>query len=159
MKRYLTKDRISALLFLCFSVWVWFEAGTFPQSIFDSVGSAAYPRFLALLIGICSALLLFTSKDSSAEQEESSNEESKEQKNYLGVLFVSLDLILYLVLFRKVGFFISSFLFLLIFAFLFDKRPWKKRIVGGVIFAAIFTGVLYLLFGIALKVMLPTLLI
>ena len=61
MKKLFNRERVIALVCLAFAAFIWFQAGTFPESFIDTVGPSKYPRLLAALIAVPSVVLLVTS--------------------------------------------------------------------------------------------------
>ena len=157
MKTILCKDRIVGLIFLVFSIIVYIIADSFPVSLIDKFGSSLYPQILAILIGLCSIALIITAKPSPEEQAQIPAAAAK-GRDFRGVGFTILALFCYYLLFRPLGFFLSTIAFLMAFCLYFDrKQPMAERAKHGIVFAVLFSAVLYFLFAKLLGVLLPTL--
>lgn len=150
-KKFMNKDRILALVWLAVSAYVWYEASTYPISLLDKVGPARYPHLLSVLIGIGALVLFVTSRT----KEETKKKE--EIKDYKSLLYVIINIGIYLALFNLIGFIASTIVFLLAMCLYFDTRDMKSRVRGALPFSIGFAVVVYLFFAKALGVQLPTL--
>lgn len=161
MNNFMTKDRWVSVGALAFSAWVYFTAAEFPKSLVDTIGSSLYPQMLAIIIAFCAVVIFLTSKPvQRSEEEKAATREKIKNMDWLGVVITVADLIMYLVCFKPLGFVITTILFCMIFIMYFEKnRPVKSRIIHGLIFSVIFTGVIYVLFAEVLNVLLPTILL
>lgn len=110
------------------------------------LASNTFPQFLLVCLGICGVVLAATSyfKKSDAEAEL-----HVEWKTFLPVLVV---LGVYVFLFKKVHFIISSVIFLAIELWLFGNRNWKVIIPVAILAPVI----IYFLFTKAFHIILPS---
>ena len=51
-------DRIAGAVFAALALWIWWKAGTFRIAFGDPVGPSAFPRLVALPMGLCALALL-----------------------------------------------------------------------------------------------------
>ena len=151
VKQFLCKDRVCAIVSFLFGVWVFLVANKFPKSVVDSVGSAFFPKICAGIIMVASVILFITAKPA--------EEEKTNLKGYkaLGVVFG--DMLIYILLWDRIGFILSTLVFLTIFIMYFETKYEKlsERFIKSAPFIIIFTIILYLLFGKVLGILLPTL--
>lgn len=151
MNRFFNRERIIALICFAFACYVWIEAGMFPESALDSVGPAKYPRFLAAIIGVASAVLFFTSNKPSKPIE------GAREFGYMAYVLVAV--MIYLLLFPRIGFIIATTLFLLSITLYFDRRELKSKLKVAIPYSIGFSIVLYFFFAELLGVLLPTILL
>lgn len=148
MKKFLNRERIIALVCLAFAVYIWVEAGTFPVSFLDSVGPSAYPRLLAILIGGASLILLFMANGPVAPL--------KGKREIKSLAFIIAAIAVYLMIFTRLGFIISTTLFLLAITLYFDRREWKVKLKVAVPYSVCFSVLMYFFFAKMLGVLLPS---
>ena len=111
------------------------------------IGPKAFPRFVSVVIVILAILLIIT--------ELKKNDQTKVQLFNLKFLIGLVTAVLYFLLFKKVGFVLCSMVSIFVMEVLLLNEPFKKAwpLVTGV--AVIVPVVIYLVFGMALKVPLP----
>lgn len=148
MKKFLNRERIIALVCLAFAVYVWIAAGTFPVSFLDSVGPAAYPRLLSVLIGGASVVLFFMANGPV--------EPLKGEKEFKSLTFIIVSIAVYLLVFTRLGFIISTTLFLLAVTLYFDRREWKVKLKIAIPYSICFSVLMYFFFAKLLGVLLPS---
>lgn len=144
----MNRERIISLIWMAFAAYVWIEASSWPQSFLDVVGPAAYPKLLAGMIFVGAALLFITSKSEKVKP-------IKGKRDFNSFVKVLCCLIVYLLIFEKLGFVLSSILFLMAICCFFDGRPVKEMIKGAVLFSVGFSVVLYIFFAKFLGILLP----
>lgn len=149
MYSFLNRERIIAIICICFASWIYYEAGNFPTSALDSVGSSQYPRFLAVVIGLASIAHFISSSG------ESKAIKGRREFKALGVLLASV--IAYISLMPQIGFIASTIPFLLVLTCYFDRRAWSVKLKVAIPYAVIFTLSMYFFFGQVLGVLLPQL--
>lgn len=147
MKAFCNRERIIALICMLFGGWVYYEAGKFPASALDSVGSSLYPRFLAIVIAGAAALLFVTSRG------ESRPVQGKREFVSLGVMLAAI--VGYLFLMPRLGFILSTIPFLMVLSCYFDQREWKVRLKVSLSYSILFTLGVYFFFANLLGVLLP----
>lgn len=147
MNSLLNRERIVTIVCICFACWIYCEAGRFPTSILDTVGSSRYPRFLAIVIGIASAIHFICSGG------ESKAIKGRREFKALGVMLASV--ISYVLLMPRIGFIAATIPFLLVLTCYFDRREWSVKLKVAIPYAIIFTISMWLFFGKVLGVLLP----
>lgn len=137
----------SALL-IVFSGVFFFYADTFKTLPGQTdIGPAAFPKFICVMLAVCAVILAFTElKKNSTEKVALFN-----LKFFIGVATA----IGYFLVFKSIGFVLSSIVAIFIMELLLLNEPFKKAwpLITGVAFAA--PIVLQLIFGTLLKVPLP----
>ena len=147
MGSFLNRERVISIVCIAFAGWVYYEAGKFPTSILDTVGSTRYPRFLAIVIGIASAFHFVLS-----------NVESKPiggGREYKSLALLVAIIFGYLFFMPRVGFIAATIPFLLALTCHFDKRGWSEKLKIAIPYSVIFTIAMYVFFGKVLGVLLP----
>ena len=148
MKNFMNRERIIALVCLAFAAYIWIVAGTFPASFLDSVGPAKYPRLLASLIGI-TAVILFATSNGPVKP-------IKGKREFRSLAYILLCIMIYLLIFTRIGFILSTIAFLLALTLYFDHRELKTRLKIAVPYAVCFSVFLYYFFAKLLGVLLPS---
>ena len=162
MKKFLNQERIVALVCFIFGAWVFYSGTQMPVTKIDPVGPGAFPQLigaLAMIISVVHFIISKTNKDNPTEKETKDETEEKPKENYKEMGYLIVLIAAYIVLMPIVGFFIATIAFLMAFSMYFDKRSVKEKLLGNIIFSVAFTVFLYLIFAVALGVMLPTLFI
>lgn len=140
------KDYITALSALVISAFVYVNSGSF---VVENGGLAKnpayYPRALALLLAILSAVLIIKAV---IQRELGSVSVNKEFLKNVGIIFGLI--LLYVLSFQFVGFLVSSFVFLVCGVRLYGGS-WKESMLCSVLVTA---GV-YIVFHILMKVPMP----
>jgi hypothetical protein len=118
-------------------------------------GAGFFPLIIGLIIVLLSLILLlqyFLSKRVRSKKEASAKNTLEQKRTTLGkVLPYALLMLLYGLLMKNVGFFITTLLFLLIILRYVERRGWRSTLLVG-----LFTTVMsYLLFEYWLGVPLP----
>lgn len=120
----------------------------FVNNMPDDIGPSLYPMFVSIITIILAILLLFNIYRS---KQEDSNFTSY---NLLKIGVAVLAFAIYFYLMSKIGFIISTVLFMSLFMLTLGLRDWKKNIlipIGTTI-------IIYYLFVIVLKIRLPEIL-
>ena len=151
MKTFFNRERIIALICLAFAAFVWIVAGTFPVSFIDTVGPAAYPRLLAILIAVPAVYLLVTANGPAAP--------IKGKREFKALIYLLLCIVVYLLVFNVLGFVISTIAFLLALTLRFDQREMKTKLKIAIPYSVIFSLLLYFFFAELLGVLLPTIIL
>lgn len=147
MNSLINRERIISITCLAFSAWVYYEAGKFPSSVLDAVGSTRYPRFLAIIIGIASIIHFVVSSGESKQ--------IKGSREYKALILLMCAIFVYLFSMSRIGFIAATIPFLLILTCYFDKRDWSVKLKIAIPYSVIFTIVMYIFFGKVLGVLLP----
>ena len=147
MNTFLNRERVIALVCMAFSGWMYVEAGKFPTSVLDSVGSSLYPRFLAGVIAVAALILFVTSRGASKPV--------KGQREFASFGLMAGAAACYLLAMPRIGFIPATIPFLLALTLYFDRRDWKTRPKAAVPYSILFTLVMYFFFANVLGVLLP----
>lgn len=148
MNSLFNRERIIAIVCFCFASWIYYEAGKFPTSVLDTVGSTHYPRFLAIIMGIASITHFIVPRDESGDQKA-----GHQEPKAFAVLLVSI--IAYVLIMPLIGFIAATIPFLLVLTFFFDRREWAVKLKIAVPYSILFTIAMYFCFGKILGVLLP----
>lgn len=108
------------LLIFCFILWFFL----IPTQI-SSTEDAVYPRLVNVWIAICGILLILKSWKST---EKIILYESKNEKRIIRVVVIVTIFLIYIFMIDFLGFFISSFIFIIILMLSFGVRQWIKLI-------------------------------
>lgn len=144
----MNRERIISLIWMAFAAYVWIEASSWPQSFLDVVGPAAYPKLLAGMIFVGAVILFITSKSEKVKP-------IKGKRDFDAFLKVLGSLIVYLLIFEKLGFVFSTIIFLMAMCMFFDKRDMKNVLKGAIPYSVGFSVVLYIFFAKFLGILLP----
>lgn len=149
------KDTISSVLFLVLGVGVRIGASFITDPQISQIGPREFPNFIGNCMIVLSLALLVKTlythlkhKDASnAEKEQSGSAEDKKtvMQNEFRALAIALICLLYAILFKQLGYFVSTFLAVTAICILFkEKRIWVYPLLYGVA-AVIWAGFTYLL--------------
>lgn len=165
-KKWLTKDVLCAIALIMFSLWWEWAATLIPEREFDNGLSA---RYMPKLLGFCLLALsliylaqaLFKARAALSESSETKASESV-KKSHLITLGLVVSLTLYCLLFKPLGFIISTFLFLFgSMSYLCRPQDGSKislpYLLKYFLFSVVITAILYSVFGVGFKISLPTL--
>jgi len=118
----MNKDQKFGIILLIFCLILWFFI--IPTQI-SSTKDAVYPRLVNVWIAICGILLILKSWKST---EKIISDESKDEKGIIRVVAIVIIFLIYIFMIDFLGFFISSFAFIIILMLSFGVRDWKKLI-------------------------------
>lgn len=118
----MNKDQKFGIIILIFCLILWFFI--IPTQI-SSTKDAVYPRFVNVWIAICGILLILKSWKST---EKIILYESKDKKGIIRVVAIVIIFLIYIFMIDFLGFFISSFVFIIILMLSFGVRQWIKLI-------------------------------
>ena len=130
-------DRKVSLVFTC--IFAAFYAATFkyrPETV-------AFPRFLLWILLLLSVLLFIFPRQTKGH---SLKELFPKEK-----IIASLLLIAYIIVFPRLGYFVTTFIFSVLYMWIFYKKDWKKY----VLVAAVYITIIYFLFQKWLYVWFP----
>ncbi|MFZ5946178.1 MAG: tripartite tricarboxylate transporter TctB family protein [Bacillota bacterium] len=152
------EDVIAGIIFLTISVALFLQTLTFPAPPVQGSGPSFWPRLLLIILAILSIALIvsaFRNKIISAVINVDIKEKENAKKKMSKPLWGIISAVLFVLLFKKLGFFLSTFFFLYALTFIiqFDLTP--KKILTRALQSSLLVGVIYLLFGFFLKVNLP----
>lgn len=118
----MNKDQKFGIILLIFCLILWFFI--IPTQI-STTKDAVYPRFVNVWIAICGILLILKSWKST---EKIILYESKDEKGIIRVVATVIVFLIYIFMIDFLGFFISSFIFIIILMLSFGVRQWIKLI-------------------------------
>jgi len=118
----MNKDQKFGIVLLIFCFILWFFL--IPTQI-SSTKDAVYPRLVNVWIAICGILLILKSWKST---EKIILDEAKDKKGIIRVVAIVIIFLIYIFMIDFLGFFISSFIFIIILMLSFGVRQWIKLI-------------------------------
>lgn len=148
MKKFLNRERIIGLVCMALSAALYIATVNLPKARMDPVGPTVFPKVIAIAGFILSLIYVVISSGP--------YEPLNITTNYKELLFLVAAVSVYLLLMPRIGFFFSTIPFLFVFTSHYDKREWKEKWLPVTVFSLVFTVLLYLIFAVALKVLLPT---
>jgi putative tricarboxylic transport membrane protein len=143
-------DYLNSILFLIISGLICFGSNKFPYGSIHNPGPGFLPFWSGVTLGLLSILLLirtFLQKDGTPLLGKLFKEKIRWKK--VGIVLISL--ILYGIFIEIMGFFLSTFLFLVSLMRFIDPLPWK-RVIGWALIGSIGS---YLIFEVFMKLRLP----
>jgi putative tricarboxylic transport membrane protein len=133
-----TFDRYASIAFLLIGLLVVIESQRIPDSAYgSSVGPKIFPMWLGVILLLLSLRLLYETFKYNSEAT------STEKLQYKKFIIILVSAILYAFFLEKIGYIISTFIFLLI-AF---QTMERGRLVPTVIIAAVFSVGVYYFFA------------
>ena len=146
MKKLWSMDAWIGVALMIFSAWFWILSSDFPDA------AKLFPRtFLAITFVLAAVLVVSTIRHNKMNPPEESSKKSDIQDTLL-IVKAYLFMAIYFICIRVVGFFTSTTVFLVGFMYFLKVRNVKTLVlvtVGMDVF-------LYLLFGLGLRLNLPT---
>ena len=139
------RDYACSVLFLIFGIFMFIQSLSIHSMMDKDVGSGFVPKIVAMAIIVISAiklLLTFLSKKS--------EEAKKSDEDIMGGL-----LTIYVVLFKPLGFILSTFIYLFFQITLLSTEKNRNLILFGII-SVVAPVVIYALFVYVIKMPLPT---
>lgn len=118
----MNKDQKFGIVLLIFCFILWFFL--IPTQI-SSTKDAVYPRLVNVWIAICGILLILKSWKST---EKIILDEAKDKQGIIRVIAIVIIFLIYIFIIDFLGFFISSFIFIIILMLSFGVRQWIKLI-------------------------------
>lgn len=159
IKKWLTKDMLSGVGFLLFSVWWQWGASFIVVRKFDTGLSAAYmPKLLGYLLTVLAACLIGQAVKEVLDGK--TEEADKVNTNHLVTFGLLACLTAYCLLFKAVGFIICTVLFLFTtMSWLCDPKEGKKKDMVYFLkmlgISVVITALLYIIFCIGFKISFP----
>ena len=144
------RDYACSVLFLIFGICMFIQSLSIPSMMDKDVGSGFVPKIVAMAIIVISAiklLLTFLSKKS--------EEAKKSDEDIMGGLLTIVLLAIYVVLFKPLGFILSTFIYLFFQITLLSTEKNRNLILFGII-SVVAPVVIYALFVYVIKMPLPT---
>ena len=143
-------DLYSGLGFTALSVLVWLGADAMPKAS-AGMGAGGYPKFLAVCIAILGLMLAVRSllrirKDPAQRDEKRLNGRELLFAGLLAATFLA-----YTLLVKPLGYMLATFLFFMVFMFIYGERKWWRMLLVSLLFSV---GV-YFLFEKVFYIMLP----
>ena len=144
------RDYACSVLFLIFGIFMFIQSLSIHSMMDKDVGSGFVPKIVAMAIIVISAiklLLTFLSKKS--------EEAKKSDEDIMGGLLNIVLLAIYVVLFKPLGFILSTFIYLFFQITLLSTEKNRNLILFGII-SVVAPVVIYALFVYVIKMPLPT---
>ena len=138
------RDYACSVLFLIFGIFMFIQSLSIHSMMDKDVGSGFVPKIVAMAIIVISAiklLLTFLSK--------------KSDEDIMGGLLTIVLLAIYVVLFKPLGFILSTFIYLFFQITLLSTEKNRNLILFGII-SVVAPVVIYALFVYVIKMPLPT---
>ncbi len=154
------KNIAGSLVLILFSIVFLLYTTRYPLDTRENPGPAVFPLVLgAILLALASWQLIQAFMDMKASDVRTGRAHSqkslrrffRENRNEASVVYMTALLILYILMVRWIGFYVSSFLLVIFASRLIDAKGWLKPLVlsAGLNFFS------YLLFGLWLKLAFP----
>lgn len=147
-------ELILGIIFFLLSLIIFFQAGSLPDSSYEPLGPAGFPRIIVLVMGILS-LFLIVKKIRSIDFDKTNLNFGTIYKKYKLIFVTLINFLFYILIMRFIGFRISTFLFVLITQILLGPRNEKKYLLISSIALVISLGSYYF-FQNYLGVIFPT---
>ena len=160
MKKQEKTDLLSALLAIVFGGFVYFMSGSIVvKAKGGDIGSQFLPRLIAGLMILLGVLLLIgTLRKIKASAGTQTQEESKEDKSFIPALLSFVNLIVYVLIFKPVGFLVSTVIYLTVQMIIMspDHKPGVKKLGFWVALAVIVAVAIYFIFTKGFSLPLPS---
>ena len=138
------RDYACSVLFLIFGIFMFIQSLSIHSMMDKDVGSGFVPK---IVISAIKLLLTFLSKKS--------EEAKKSDEDIMGGLLTIVLLAIYVVLFKPLGFILSTFIYLFFQITLLSTEKNRNLILFGII-SVVAPVVIYALFVYVIKMPLPT---
>ncbi|HKL12207.1 MAG TPA: tripartite tricarboxylate transporter TctB family protein [Halanaerobiales bacterium] len=135
-------ELIIAILFLILSLIIFLQAGNLPDSSYEPLGPAGFPRIIVLAMGIL-AIFLIVKKIKKIDFSQASFDFKNIFKKYKLIFITLINFLFYILIMRYIGFRISTFIFVFVTQLLLGPRKEKKYLVVGAIALVISLGSYY----------------
>jgi len=152
----MSREHVVGLICIAISIAVLCITPSFPkgQASVNITGPAFFPNVLAvafIILGINQIITAFRSarKTQKAVISDNQKDAQRSKKIVMSVEFVAL-MIGFIAFFNILGFFISTTIFLFLLMVFLGLKWWKS-----LLYSAIYTAVIYLLFGVLFTIGLP----
>lgn len=158
------KNMIAGIFLLIVSIVYGLLSFSIPLTNIDKlVGSRLLPQVCAIILGGCSVWLILDNLIKNkkgievvqVDEDGVVETQDKPRTLYMNTVFVLLGLVIYIFLMDKIGFLISTILYLISQMIILEKGDKKKRYVLYSIISICTSGSVYLLFTQVFNLMLP----
>lgn len=123
-------DRYSSVIFLSLGLGFIVESSKISQTAYGSnVGPDIFPKILGAILVLLSCRLFYETF------KYANKEKSKDFLDYKSFLIVIVSAILYALLLEKIGYVITTFLFLVISFQVMEKGGWLKSLLISAVFS------------------------
>ncbi len=141
-------DVVGSLFFLILSIVISIESYHLKVGSYKMPGPGFMPFWIGVVIGLLSLLLFIQTL---AKDKEEAEEKVPENKKWKNILLVLASLFIYTFTLERIGFVVSTFLFMVFLPRLIEVKKWHV-----IIMVASLTALgTYLLFAVWLKTQLP----
>lgn len=142
----ISKDRISAIFFFFFSIYICYESLHLGFGYWRKPGAGFFPLWGGASLGVLSLFILFQSL-----KQKANDEESEEQASWRGIILCVISLVVYILFLERLGFIPTSFVFVLFYIKVIERKGWITAILTALAMAMASYG----LFEICLQSQLP----
>ena len=142
------KDLFAGLFWLLFAVYFTIESHRFGLGDWGRPGPGTFPFCAGLLFGIVSLWELLSTLRKKTREMPGETPESLQWHN---IVLILVGMLAYVLLFRKVGFILCTFLLVVLFIRLVSHRTWFNSIVVALSITVAF----YIFFDVLLNAQLP----
>lgn len=145
------RNLVCSIIMLAFGVFMYVNALSIPHKIKTDVGSGYVPKFIAICIIVVAAakLIITLTKKSPSDNVKAANDND----NIGGLVTIGL-MVLYMLVFEKIGFIVSSIIYLFATIMLFSNKDNRKPILFAII-SVVIPVAIDLLFVYVIKMPLP----
>ena len=155
MKRLKNKDFISGLLLVILTLFAWFSTKNFDKSSISAYGNpATVPRVIIIILFAFAVMIMIDGLKKKNEDNKTKSKDPVPLIQKLPELLTFILLTLYVALLRKVGFVITTAVYLFFQIFVLSnfniKKSWQYALI-----AVIVSPILYYLFRVYFNVFLP----
>lgn len=142
-------DRIASIVFMALGILIVVESGKISESAYgSSIGPKTFPMGLGIILIILSIMLLIETVKYRATYKIAEEHEDISSPNYKRFLIIFVAAVGYVLLLDKLGYVITTFVFLLIGFQTLEKGKWiTSIIVAGAFSAVIYIGFVNVLGG------------
>jgi len=154
----LTKDSVIGLIGMLVGSILFLSTQRIRDWHLDRLGTSFFPKVSAILIVLCSLMILLSSLKKNTLITASDRENSLSVKIELGFysyVFIFISLILYVIVLPILGFVISSTMLMLFIYLFIVKEISMQNLLSGLGFSVLSTFILWYLFTKQLYVILP----
>lgn len=151
----ITREYIVGIVCIAIAIAVLCITPSFPkgQASVNITGPAFFPNVLALAFIVLGVIQLISAsriaKANKGKSTDSTKSSAQSRRIITTIEFIAL-LIAFIIAFEPLGYFVSTSAFLFLLMLLLGLKWWK-----GLLYSAIYTGVIYLLFGMLFTIGLP----
>ncbi len=151
----ITREHVVGLICIAISIVVLCITPSFPagQEGVNLTGPAFFPNVLAIayiILGLLQLISAFRAQAKAGKGQESATKEPQQKRRIATTLEFIVLMIAYIIFFVPLGYLVSTILFLFLLMWLLGLKWWK-----GLLYSAIYTAVIYLIFGMLFTIGLP----